>query len=415
MTQASRSITEAGNRSPDRIVMVSATPGKRPRDPRLDFFRGLAMFIIYIAHVPDDAWADYIPARFGFSSAAEMFVFCSGCASALAFGQVFVRRGWLMGSARIVLRVWQVYWAHIGLFLVLAGISIAATRLHLGNHDYVADLSLGLFASDGLSALLGLLTLTYDPDLLNILPMYIVLLASVPIVMALARLSRWLVFAGLLALWLTVQITHLNLPAGGAPGRMWFFDPFAWQLIFFIGFSFGMGFLPTPPFNHRRLLPLAAAIVVLSIPVTFWAFTDTFPLLARWRDVLVPNGIVATTELHALRYIHFLALAYVALSLVERRPSVLLASVFRPIVLVGQQALATFMASLALAWVVGMVLDTVGRGTPAIILANLAGMAALVAVARCVAWFKSAPWASAPKAAPVEPRSSAAVIAQPAE
>jgi hypothetical protein len=395
--------------------MVSATSGKRPRDPRLDFFRGLSMFIIYIAHVPDNAWADYIPARFGFSSAAEVFVFCSGCASALAFGSVFVRRGWLMGTARILFRVWQVYWAHIGLFLVLAGISIAATRLQIGNHDYVADLSLGMFATDGLTALLGLLTLTYDPDLLNILPMYIVLLASVPIVMALAKLSRWLVFAAMLCLWLTVQMTHINLPAGGAPGRMWFFNPFAWQLIFFTGFSFGMGFLPTPPFNDRLLLPLASAVVLLSVPLTFWAITDVFPLLARWRDTLVPNGIMATTELHAVRYIHFLALAYVALSLVQRWPSVLLMPVFKPIVLVGQQALATFMASLALAWIVGMVLDALGRGSLATALANLTGIVALITVARCVAWFKSEPWAGAPKAAPAENKSPASPIAHPAE
>jgi hypothetical protein len=373
------------------------------------------MFIIYIAHVPDNAWADYIPARFGFSSAAEVFVFCSGCASALAFGSVFVRRGWLMGTARILFRVWQVYWAHIGLFLVLAGISIAATRLHLGNHDYVADLSLGMFATDGLAALLGLLTLTYDPDLLNILPMYIVLLASVPIVMALAKLSRWLVFAAMLSLWLTVQMTHINLPAGGAPGRMWFFNPFAWQLIFFTGFSFGMGFLPTPPINHRLLLPLASAVVLLSVPLTFWAITDVFPLLARWRDTLVPNGIIATTELHAVRYIHFLALAYVALSLVQRWPSVLLMPVLKPIVLVGQQALATFMASLALAWIVGMVLDVLGRGSLATAVANLTGIVALITVARCVAWFKSAPWAGAPKAALAEAKSPASPIAHPAE
>src|SRR5208337_1620931 len=69
---------------------------------------------------------EYIPARFGFSSAAEMFVFCSGCASAIAFGSVFARCGWGIGTIRIACRIWQLYWAHIGLFLVLATISITA-------------------------------------------------------------------------------------------------------------------------------------------------------------------------------------------------------------------------------------------------------------------------------------------------
>ena len=62
---------------------------RRPRDPRLDFFRGVGMFIILIAHITDNPWTLWIPARFGFSDATEIFVFCSGMASALAFGALF--------------------------------------------------------------------------------------------------------------------------------------------------------------------------------------------------------------------------------------------------------------------------------------------------------------------------------------
>src|SRR5271166_6191548 len=122
-------------------------PAARARDLRLDFFRGLAMLIIFVAHVPGNSWTEYIPARFGFSSSAEMFVFCSGCASALAFGSVFARCGWRIGIVRIAYRIWQLYWAHIGLFLVLASISISAARMHIGTRDDAADLSLGLFAT----------------------------------------------------------------------------------------------------------------------------------------------------------------------------------------------------------------------------------------------------------------------------
>ena len=84
-------------------------PAKRVRDIRLDFFRGVCLFIIFIAHVFGNAWAGYIPARFGLSDAAEIFVFCSGMASAVAFASVFVRHGFFMGTARIAHRVWQVY------------------------------------------------------------------------------------------------------------------------------------------------------------------------------------------------------------------------------------------------------------------------------------------------------------------
>jgi len=90
------------------------------------------MFIIFMAHMPGNWFTLYIPARFGFSDATEIFVFCSGMASAIAFGKIFENTGWLMGLMRIAHRMWQVYWAHIGLFfvtltLVIWQTSIAAT------------------------------------------------------------------------------------------------------------------------------------------------------------------------------------------------------------------------------------------------------------------------------------------------
>jgi hypothetical protein len=84
---------------------MSAIP---KRDPRLDVFRGLAMFIIFIAHLPGNPWNAYIPARFGPSDATEMFVFCSGFASAIAFGGTFNRDGFGVGTLRVLHRCWQI-------------------------------------------------------------------------------------------------------------------------------------------------------------------------------------------------------------------------------------------------------------------------------------------------------------------
>ena len=57
------------------MAAVIDKAGKRPRDERLDVFRGLTMLIIFVAHLPDNSWNAWIPARFGFSSGAELFVF----------------------------------------------------------------------------------------------------------------------------------------------------------------------------------------------------------------------------------------------------------------------------------------------------------------------------------------------------
>jgi hypothetical protein len=361
----------------------------------LDFFRGLAMLIIFVAHVPNNPWDRWIPARFGFSSAAELFVFCSGLASAFAFGSIFVRRGFAIGLLRIGYRIWQVYWAHIGLFLIIATLSAVATW-HLHTRNYINDLNFDLFEQKPLVAIVKMMTLTYIPDLLNILPMYLVLLALVPVMVALALWSRFLVFAVSLALWTMVQITHFDLPGGITDDWVWFFNPFAWQLLFFTGFCFGMGYLPQPRLNHRVLFPLATILVIACIPLTFWGFIENVSILKSVHDWLVPDSGLSTTELHALRYVHFLVLCYVVLSWVTRVRGSIGGRWFGPIVTVGQQSLATFMASLALAWIMGMALDVVGRNLISVALANVIGLGSIFAIAYMVRWFKAKPWEALP-------------------
>lgn len=149
---------------------------KAARDPRLDFFRGLGMFIILIAHIPWNSWTDWISARFGFSDGADLFVFCSGLASSLAFAPIFETRGWLLGVARILHRMWQVYWAHIGGFLVVLAI-VASADIYFGGDRYARQLMLGDFFARLQFYAPGLMTLRFVPNYFDILPMYIAILA----------------------------------------------------------------------------------------------------------------------------------------------------------------------------------------------------------------------------------------------
>ncbi|MBN8534086.1 MAG: OpgC domain-containing protein [Rhizobiales bacterium] len=380
---------------------MSAAPHSRsPRDVRLDFFRGIAMFVIFVAHVPANSWFEFIPARFGFSSAAELFVFCSGVASSFAFGRLFQRQGFSSGLFRTMSRIWQVYWAHIGMTLVMIIVSIIG--LKLSGTDYPTRLGLGWFYAHPAEGVFAMMTLTYTPAYLDMLPVYLVLLAMLPLVMLVARLSPKLALGSLFALWGLVQVTGLNLPGGQGPGNMWYFNPFAWQLVFFTGFAFGMGWLKAPDLRKGLLFWLCVAFLLLSVPVNFWAFTDNFPLLASIHDALLPPD--GKTNLHPLLYLHFLASAYVVLTLIEPIRGELHRA--KPVVLVGQQALATFMASTALAWSLGMVLDIAGRGLFATSIVNLIGFAGIVAVAALAQRYKS------PKEGP---KSALNLKAQPAE
>ena len=382
---------------------LSTTPAKRSRDERLDLFRGLTMLIIFVAHLPDNSWNAWIPARFGFSSGAELFVFCSGIASALAFGGVFTRRGLWLGTARIAYRIWQVYWAQIG--LVLALIALAATLDRIFGLAEIARQFAPLL-SDLEQALFGLVTLTWQPDYLDILPMYLVILALVPVMMLARHLHAALPLLTAAALYAMVWATGFNLSGNPWNGTGWFLNPFAWQLIFFIGFFIGMRWLPVPRLGDRRLMLAAAIFLLLSLPLSFWGILEHWPFAQAVRDLLIPAS--EKTDLHILRVLHFLALAYVVLSLIEPWRDRLDRGAGHLLILIGRQSLATFLASVVLSRLLGTIADMAGRGELLVALLNLAGFALILATALVVGWFKSTPWAGpARKPAPEQQGASA--------
>jgi hypothetical protein len=394
-----------------------ATTAKQ-RDLRLDFFRGVGMFIILIAHITGNPWTLWIPARFGFSDATEMFVFCSGMASALAFGAVFARAGWLMGTLRIMHRIWQVYWVHIGVFFATLMLMVTLNATGAFPRDEVGALNLYPFLNNAGPNLIGLFTLTYVPNYFDILPMYLVILALIPVMMALARVDARLALLASLALWVAAT-AGLNLPAElwfTKPSvRPWFFNPFAWQLVFFTGFALMAGWLPAPPV-HRGLVWLAAAIVVLSVPFAWSKIIGQVEALRDLRQAAAP--LFDKTDFGVLRYVHFLALAYLAWVAVGPMGVRLqrggwVGEVIALICRVGQQSLAVFAASMVMARVLGAVLNLSGGGALAALAINLTGLALIIGVARIAAYFKNQPWkttvarpaAASPDVAKVEVRS----------
>ncbi len=310
------------------------------------------MFIILLAHTPGNTWTLWIPARFGFSDATEIFVFCSGMASALAFGAVFSKRSWWLGTARIAFRVWQVYWAHIGVFFATALLMVAvdSTGLGIPGKVYAEWPPVVSFFTKTHEAIFGLFTLTYIPGLFDILPMYLVILAMVPVVMGLHKIGGakaalsavvlvWIAanLAGYARYidkaegtpdlnmiqqtlyWIGTQFSWINLRGSPWSDHVWFFNPFGWQLIFFTGFAFGMGWLPAPPVR-RSLIILAIVVLVASLPI---AWHKMYQYLTGY----VPpdwGGLFLWDLRHALeplfwkswqgifRYVHFLALGYLA-------------------------------------------------------------------------------------------------------
>ncbi|HUG62833.1 MAG TPA: OpgC domain-containing protein, partial [Methylomirabilota bacterium] len=338
--------------------------------------------------LPGNAWPLWIPARFGFSDATEMFVFLSGMASAIAFGQVFDRSGLAIGGARVALRVWQVYWAHVAVFLVIAAMMVVAGDTPRGE-SYVQSLNLRHFFNDPGPLLVSFMTLTYVPNYFDILPMYLVILAMMPIMLAAERVHVALPFALMAAVWAMAQARWLDLPAEPWSERTWYFNPFGWQLLFYTGFFLMRRTLPAPAFNVPLML-VAVAIVVATVPFAYFRILNAVPALAEIAASIRP--LTAKTQFGILRYIHFLALAYIAVHAVGVGGHRLSAPAFAFVGRVGQQSLAVFITGMVAARALGILLDTTGRGAIETAAANLLGFAILVAAAYTVGWFKSSPW-----------------------
>ncbi|EKE44158.1 OpgC [Oceaniovalibus guishaninsula JLT2003] len=196
----------------------------------------------------------------------------------------------------------------------------------------------------------------------------------------------------------------MGLPAEPWSERRWFFNPFAWQLVFFTGFALMRGWIPAPPVRGW-LIAVCLAVVLASLPLAHWQFLRAFEPL---RDLRVALGAaIDKTDFGLLRYAHFLALAYLAWAAagpdgarLRARGGGWAATVWSGLlaatIKVGQQSLAVFVFSMVLAQLIGVALDVAGTAGAIPLVLNALGLAALVGVAYAVGWFKSQPWRRTP-------------------
>jgi hypothetical protein len=360
----------------------------QPRNLQLDFFRGFALMVIFINHMPANPWFWYTPSRFGLSDAAEVFVFLSGFASAIAYGRCFERAGLWLGSVRIMHRCGQIYAAHLASFLLMALICVVGNRW-VPETDDIQRLNIGYFFDNTQQAVFDLFRLAYVPNYFDILPMYLVLITWVPIVWALSRLHS------ALALGLSVLIYYAawqygwELTADPTNGRPWYFNPFNWQLMFFTGFGLGSGWLRIPG-KHWLLLLLCALVILVSIPLGHETIYRREVFWGALRAQLEP--LLDKSHLGLLRWIHLLALAYLMNQLFKWKPQWLTVGLPRMIITMGQQSLPIFLCCMGLSYFGGIALDWSGRDAASVAIVNLSGLGLLMVIAQILAWLDSQPW-----------------------
>ncbi|OAI88444.1 OpgC family protein [Pseudomonas putida] len=292
------------------------------RDHRIDFFRGLALVFIFWDHIPGNPLANLTVRNFGFSDAAEIFVFLAGYAAVLAYGKVALRDGWVVACVRILRRAWVLYVVHIFLLVLLMGIVFVANN-HVETRDMIQEMGLYYFLGNPQQALVDELLLRFKPNLMDPLPLYILLLLGLPLVLPLLMRKAEYVVGVSVALYLMAPMFQWNLAA--QEGGVWFFNPLAWQLLFILGGAVAINGQREQAPERRPLLrqPLfvvsAIYLVLCAVIALSWRWPEVHDaVMPKWlAEWLYP---ISKTNLSPTRLLHFLALAYCTAKLLPAGP-----------------------------------------------------------------------------------------------
>ncbi len=359
--------------------MIQSGPN---RDLRVDFFRGLALWWIFMDHIPGNWVAQFSLRNFALCDATEIFVLLAGYAAAIAYGGSYDRNGWLFAGADVLRRAWTLYIAHIFLFVVFsAQVSYSATALDRA--DYLDEIHLDVLADAPYRALLQALLLTFQPAYLNILPMYVMLLAFFSLLLPLLRWP-WVMGGLSFALYVAARTFGWNLPSWTDDG--WYFNPLCWQFLFVLGALLSRHSLRPP--LPTWVIDLGAGLVIAFGLALVWLIWPSDDVSARVPRVLARALLLVDKEgMHPMRLLSILALMWGVVRLVPFDAHWLRTRWAAAFVICGQHSLPVFCSGIFLSFLGRLVMEEQG-GWLGQAVVNLAGPVALVGVAALTAWYR---------------------------
>ena len=374
-------------------MTVASHPSTMERDLRLDFFRGLALFCIFLDHLPNNILASFTLQSVMFADAAEVFILISGYTAGMVYGRALERQGFLAAGVRVYHRVWQLYVAHIFLLMVFLAV-VAYTEGTLNKSLYSEEFGATNFLNEPGLALVQALMLQFQPAFMDILPLYIVLLLVLPLVLAGFRSWPAVVAFSSFALWLAVQFDNrVALSAYPGPDRVWFLNPFAWQALFLLGAWFGWRNLRggVSWLGSRWLFWLAAALSLAGFMIRFnWTLHglyDPIPVLVSGKLLW---SLLSKTDLGLLRLANVLSVALLAASLIGQRARFLTSSAAWPFLICGRNSLYIFCLGILLSVLGHLVLNEFFGGLAMQFAVSVAGVVIMIAVAALLEWFVAA-------------------------
>ena len=369
------------------LAVASPLPAlSTERDLRLDLFRGVALWLIFLDHIPENITNWFTLRNYGFSDATEIFIFISGYTAAFVYGRAMRDRGFVIASARVLRRAWQIYVAHIFLFTIFMA-EIAYVAATFDNPLYAEEMNILDFLKQPDITIFQALLLKFKPVNMDILPLYIVLLVFFSPMLYLLMWQPALALAGSALVYVMAWNFDWNLPA--YPNGVWFFNPFAWQLLFVFGAWCALG-------GAQRLSGLlrSPAVLAISIAYLLFAFGVTLTWYIEPLGRFMPGWLsdwmypIDKTNLDVLRFAHFLALAAVTVRLVPPHWPGLKSPFLKPAIRCGQHSLEIFCLGVFLAFAAQFVISEYSGGPLLQTGISLLGILIMVATASLIWWYK---------------------------
>lgn len=349
------------------------------RDIRLDACRGVALWFVFINHIPGNICTWLTSSRYGFSDTTEVFMFVSGVTCTFAYGHVYRSHGWWAAICHTVRRSWDIYAA----FLLLT-LSLVIAVYWLGG-DLADDANVAVVLRQPGQALSHAAILQYRPVNTDVLPTFVLFhLLFAPLLFFLLKWPN-ATLAASAVLYVLVQIYGWNLP--GWPTNEWYFNPFAWQLLVTLGGWWVV-------VGRWRLMPLVTSrsAILLSAAYLLWSLAVTLSWASPALKLAVPeflNSLVYPIDksgLDPLRLLHFLALAVCVANLAPAHWNAMGSRLLLAAVRCGENSLEIYCASVVLSLAGFAILRTGFDSALAQIVVSAAGIALLVGFATLLTW-----------------------------
>jgi hypothetical protein len=298
------------------------------------------------------------------------------------------QHGFIVSSARVLKRAWQIYVAHVFLLAIYLA-EIAYVAHSFDNPLYTEEMGVLDFLKNPDVTIFQALLLKFKPVNMDVLPLYILLLAWFPPMLWLLLRAPSIALITSASVYALMWVFGWNIPA--YPSGTWVFNPFAWQLLFVFGAWCALGGAKSLSrwLNSPVLIGFAIAYLVFAFSI---AMTWYFPRLAVYVPKFVGEVIypIDKTNLDVLRIMHFLALAIITVAFVPRNWPALKSWIFWPAIVCGQHSLETFCLGVFLSFAGHFVFTEVSSRVLTHVIVSIAGIAIMVAVAALLSWYKQA-------------------------